>query len=45
MLKIFEELFGFVFVELTAEDKAKISSMLPIDSPVSMLTEDRHWEG
>ncbi|XMA16161.1 hypothetical protein WAI453_008952 [Rhynchosporium graminicola] len=26
MLKIFEEIFGFVFVELTEEDKAKISS-------------------
>ncbi|KAL2061547.1 hypothetical protein VTL71DRAFT_6924 [Oculimacula yallundae] len=26
MLKIFEQLFGFVFVELTEEDKSKISS-------------------
>ncbi|PBP18423.1 peptidase family M3, partial [Diplocarpon rosae] len=26
MLKIFEELFGFVFIELTSEDKAKLSA-------------------
>jgi metallopeptidase MepB len=26
MLHIFEELFGFVFVEITGEDRAKLSS-------------------
>jgi len=29
MLTIFEELFGFVFIEVTGEDRAKLSSKWP----------------
>jgi metallopeptidase MepB len=45
MLEIFEQLFGFVFVELVGEDRDKLSSMLLSTLAVIMLTNFSYWKG
>ena len=44
MLAIFQELFGFVFVELVGEERTKLSGKWSSNSPPSAANGHRIWE-